>query len=275
MIKRIKEYLKFYKNADTIYNIHSPVVFEFMLDVFDTRKEFYVFEQIETERRALLTNHGEITIIDHGAGSVANKDVNKEYKRTISNIAQNVVSNHRKCRQLFNLVNKFQPGNVIELGTSLGIATLYLAYASSKSKVYTIEGDQSIFTIANNLFQKHHLKNIQNFHATFDSCLPKILSQLAHVDIAYVDGNHSYEATMRYFNWIKQKCHDKSIIVFDDIYWSEGMKRAWSEIKEDEAVTYTIDTFDLGYVFFDNIMPKQHFKITEFWKKPFRVGLWA
>lgn len=275
MIKRIKEYLKFYKNADTIYNIHSPVVFEFMLDVFDTRKEFYVFEQIEAERRALLTNHTEITIKDYGAGSVSNKGAAKEYKRTISNIAQNVVSNPRKCRQLFNLVNKFQPENIIELGTSLGIATLYLAYASSRSKVYTIEGDQSIFTIANNLFQKHHLKNVQNFHSNFDLSLPKILSQLDCTDMAYIDGNHSYEATMRYFNWIKQKCNEKSIIVLDDIYWSDGMKKAWSEIKEDETVTYTIDTFDLGYVFFDKIMPKQHFKITEFWKKPFRIGLWA
>jgi predicted O-methyltransferase YrrM len=95
------------------------------------------------------------------------------------------------------------------------------------------------------------------------------------VDMAYIDGNHSYEATMRYYHWIKQKCNHNSIIVLDDIYWSDGMKKAWSEIKEDEAVTYTIDTFDLGYVFFDNIMPKQHFKITEFWKKPFRIGLWA
>ena len=276
MINRIKEYLKFYKKADTIYNIHSPVVFEFMLDVFDTKKEYYIFKQIEADRNSLLLNHTELDITDYGAGSATNKKPkNRAYKRTVSNIAQNVVSNELKCRLLFNLVNKYQPKTIIELGTSLGISTLYLSYASINAKIYTIEGDKSIFTVANNLFQKHHLKNIQNFHSTFDDCLPKILEQIQFIDLVYIDGNHSYDATIKYFQQLKQKCNTNSILVFDDIYWSEGMKKAWEEIKQDNDVKFTIDTFHLGFVYFDEIMPKQHFKVIEYWKKPFRIGLWG
>jgi hypothetical protein len=51
-------------------------------------------------------------------------------------------------------------------------------------------------------------------------------------------------------------------MVFDDIHWSEGMERAWEEIKRDPAVTLTIDIFFVGLVFFRKMqLIPQHFTI--------------
>jgi predicted O-methyltransferase YrrM len=242
-----------------------------MLDVFDTNKVYYAFYKIEQERKSLLTNHTKININDLGAGSLTTSHAT----RTISNIAINVVSNEYKCRMLFNLVNKYLPKNIIELGTSLGISSLYISMASKYSNVYTIEGDKEIYNIANNLFQKNHITNIKNINASFDEALPKILNEIPTVNMAYIDGNHSYEATMRYYNMLKSKSNNNTILVFDDIYWSDGMTKAWKDIINKDEVRYSIDTFDLGFVFFDDVMPKQHFKLIQYWKKPWRIGLWG
>lgn len=251
--------------------MHSPFVFEFIFDVLDVSKKYYIFSTLEKDRKSLIDDNSSISIQDFGAGSKTSSQKN----RSISDIASSVVSNVSKCRILFNLVNKFQPKTVIELGTSLGISSLYMAYACKNSKIITIEGDPSVYQKANVIFNKHHLKNILSLQGNFDDLLPQQLSNMEWIDIAYIDGNHTYESTMSYFQLLKKKVNQTSILVFDDIYWSDGMLLAWEEIKSDESVCFTIDTFDFGFVFFNPIMEKNHFKIIEYWKKPYRIGLWG
>ena len=51
------------------------------------------------------------------------------------------------------------------------------------------------------------------------------------------------------------------MLIFDDIYWSEGMKEAWAQIKAHPQVTATIDLFWIGLVFFKPGQAKEDFLV--------------
>jgi predicted O-methyltransferase YrrM len=269
LLSRIKKYFSYYFRADTVHNVHSPFVYDFIFDVLDTKKDYYAFNAIEHERRILMSNKNNINIEDFGAGS----KTGAAKKRAIASLAKNVVSNKKKCSILFNLINKYAPHTSIELGTSLGISTMYMARAMAQNTIYTIEADPNVYKLAHILFERNHIPNIVAINGTFENILPTLLEKIDILDLAYVDGNHSYEATIKHFKLLKAKCHQGSIMVFDDIYWSDGMSKAWQEIKKNKDVVYTIDIFDMGFVFFDKkIGDKKDFTLIDFWKKPYRLG---
>jgi predicted O-methyltransferase YrrM len=150
----------------------------------------------------------------------------------------------------------------VELGTSLGITSAYIASANNTSKLYTLEGSKNTATIAQENFNKLQLKNINLVQGNFDDTLPRLLSQIEKVDLAFVDGNHRKEPTLNYFNQFLQRSTEGSIFIFDDIHWSAGMEEAWKQIREHPSVTLTIDLFFIGLVFFKkDFKAKQHFSI--------------
>jgi predicted O-methyltransferase YrrM len=53
--------------------------------------------------------------------------------------------------------------------------------------------------------------------------------------MVFIDGHHQYQPTLDYFEMIYPKCNKNEIIIFDDILWSTGMRRAWEELKQDRS----------------------------------------
>jgi predicted O-methyltransferase YrrM len=162
---------------------------------------------------------------------------------------------------LFRLACQMQPNNILELGTSLGVTTLYLSSARPSANIYTIEGCPNIANIANQVFRNEKANNITSIVGNINTELPKVLSKIESLDMVFFDANHTKEATLNYFYKCLEKANDNSIFIFDDIYWSEGMTEAWKEIYENPAVTYSIDLFHLGIIFFKKEWKKSHFKI--------------
>jgi len=150
---------------------------------------------------------------------------------------------------------------VIELGTCLGITTAYLSKACPEAEVITIEGCPETAKVAYQNFKDLELENTELQVGNFDVLLPGIIAQQERLDFVYVDGNHRKDATLNYFNWCLPKVHEGSLLIFDDIYWSKGMKEAWEEIKAHPEVTVTIDLFWIGLVYFRKGQAKEHFKI--------------
>jgi predicted O-methyltransferase YrrM len=152
---------------------------------------------------------------------------------------------------------------IMELGTSLGITTSYLAAANPNSSVFTLEGASEVAAIAKTNFQQLGLGNVQIVIGNFDHTLAALLNNLDYLDFVFVDGNHRYEPTLQYFQQLKPKMRAHSILIFDDIHWSKEMEAAWETIKEDPAITVSIDLFFIGIVFFrkENRV-KQHFTIS-------------
>jgi len=228
------------------HGIHSPFVFDFVTKVLNDDREYYCYRAIEKLRAELLKNKTILELEDFGAGS----RIHTAYKRSVSEIASSSLKPKKFASLLFRMVNYYQPANVLELGTSLGITTSYLASANEKICVTTMEGAKAIATIARKNFQGLDLKNIRIVEGNFDNTLGLFLNNTSTVDFAYIDGNHRKEPTFRYFELLLQKINNNSILIFDDVHWSKEMEEAWEQIKANPRVTLTIDLFFIGIVFF-------------------------
>lgn len=239
------------------HGIHSPFVYDLLTNIIEDFTPFYCFEEIEQHRNYLLHNNESITVTDYGAGS----KVNDSDERKIKQIAKYSLTKPKYAQLLFRLVNYFKPQNIIELGTSLGLTSVYLASPSSKTKVYTIEGCPEIAKIAGQTHFELHAINIDMHVGKFEEVLPDLLNEIKTVDFAFIDGNHSYKATIENYNLLKNYSNKNSIFIFDDIYWSEEMTQAWNEVKADNTVTLSIDLFQFGIVFFNKDFKKQNFRI--------------
>ncbi len=258
-IHQIKSYCSYRLRAKSRlgHGVHSPFVFNLIQDVFNHKGVFYAYKNIEKRRKALLQIGDKIEITDLGAGSA----VNKSNIRSVRSMAKNALLPQEQAQLLFRLVNHFQPQTILELGTSLGLTTAYLASAKKQAQVYTIEACPNIQQIAKQTFKSLNLPNIHPVLGSFDDKLPPLLTQLETVDFAFIDGNHAYEPTMQYFHQILPKVTSKSVLIFDDIYWSKSMTKAWEEIKANPKVTVSIDLFRMGLVFFRKESSKEDFTV--------------
>lgn len=203
-------------------------------------------------REELLMNKQILNKIELGTGA-------KNKKISISNIAKTSLKYSKEAQLLFKLVNYFQPKTILEIGTSLGLTTSYLAASKSDSEVLTIEGCPNTLAVAIDVFKKLHINNINSYCGNFDDLLPEIVNNVTSLDFVFFDGNHRYLPTINYFTICLQKAHNNSVFIFDDIHWSAEMTKAWNEIKTNSKVTVTIDLFNLGIVFFRKEQVKQHF----------------
>lgn len=257
LFDKIKRYLKFRKGAVTKYKVHSPFVFDFIIQVLEVKGEFYCYKSIELVRSKQLLDNRVIEVTDLGAGS-KKLDSNK---RKVSEIAKYSLKSPKHAQVLFRIANYFQFKTILELGTSLGVTTSYLAKADKRAKIISFEGCSNIAKIARQNFKTLGINNVELIEGNFDDTFPNKLRELDQVDAIFFDGNHRYEPTMRYFHQALEKKHEQSVFIFDDIYWSDEMLKAWEEIKNHPDVTLTIDLFQIGLVFFKQDIEKQHFKL--------------
>ncbi|WP_243699403.1 O-methyltransferase [Natronoflexus pectinivorans] len=239
------------------HGIHSPFVFDLVGNLMQEKHPYYCFVKINAWRHALLKSSHSIEVKDLGAGS----SVTKRRKRRIADIAKNSSTPAKYGELMFRLVSKFKPGNILELGTSLGIGTLYLAMPDKSSKVITIEGCPKTAKIAQQTFDRMEASNVNIINGNIDDVLPETIQTLETLDFVYFDGNHKKEATLNYFHLCLEKINNNSIFVFDDIHWSKEMEEAWEDIIHHPKVTVSIDIFRMGLVFFRKENQKEHFKV--------------
>ena len=255
-----KKYLHYYLTASNGkgHGIHSPFVFDFIKNVLNDKTSYPAYQSIEKIRKQLLADSTVIEVKDFGAGST----VIKTNKRVVSAIAASSLKPKKYAQLLYRIVQYYKPETIVELGTSFGITTAYLASANETSKVFTCEGSAAIASIAKQNFEALQLNNVQLTQGDFATTFFPLLSDLNTIDFAFIDGNHRKEPTLEYFNQLLNHKTPATILIFDDIHWSSEMEDAWNTIKQHPAVTLTIDLFFIGIVFFNaDINHKQHFTI--------------
>ena len=212
------------------------------------------FSEVEKLRDSLLHNQTEVDINDLGAGS----RVLKKETQTLEDIAATCL-NSEEFTLLFNrILHYIEAKNVVELGTSLGITTLYLA-KKRDCHVSTFEGSPSLINVALTNFEYLDMTNIDLIEGNIDKTLPEFLQRPAKLHFVLMDANHTYEATMRYFKLLTRRMADQGVIVVDDIHWSPDMQKAWEEIRNHELVYGSVDLFRCGLLFFDPTLNKQHY----------------
>ncbi len=211
-------------------------------------------DRIEQRRAELLTNSSELTYRDFGAGD-------PEAPRSGRQLHEGVVSDRRVCDLarasvpeewglvLFALVRRFEPGKVIELGSALGISGAYQAAALSlnvRGHMYTLEGCPEMARRARQTLEAIDPQRVTVIQGRFQDTLDGVLDRMQQVDFAFVDGHHDEHATLDYWGRISRRLTLRSVVVFDDIDWSTGMRRAWKAIRVSERVSCSIDLGKLG-----------------------------
>ena len=241
-----------------------------MEEVLESDKVYYDFAGFEAERRKLLTSTQTINVTDLGAGS---RKINTS-NRSISKMSRTALSNPTKCQIIFKIIDYLGLENRLELGTSLGIMSLYMFGPNKDSSQFiTLEGRPETLQVAQQVHKNLGLQ-IDSRLGHFDETLNLALSDLQEVHCVYIDGNHTYEATMRYVSQCLSYSATNSLIILDDIYWSDGMYQAWTECKNMNSFNLSISMHGLGFLFKnDQFRQKQDFDLIQYPYKPWKFDL--
>ena len=261
MFFQIKSYLQFLWHSKNEHAVHSPFVFNLLTKCFYDKKSKPEYAILKKYRNSLLANNNTIEVTDFGAGS----KVFKSNTRVISKIAKTAGISPKRAELLFRITNYLQPDTILEIGTSLGLATSALSLGSRsvgiKAKIITLEGCPETAKQAQLQFQKFNFNTIRSEITEFSTYLQNCTLNTEHFSLIYFDGNHSKKATLNYFDLLLPTITNETVWIFDDIHWSPEMEEAWEIIKKHPKVTVTIDTFQWGLVFFRREQPKEHFVI--------------
>jgi predicted O-methyltransferase YrrM len=257
MLFQIKSYLKFLWHSKNEHAVHSPFVFSLLTKCFYDKKFKSEYIVLKNYRNQLLQNKNTINVTDFGAGS----RVFKSNTRQINQIAKTAGISAKRAELLFRIVKYFQPDTVLEIGTSLGLATSALSMGNPKGSVTTLEGCPETTKQAQLQLSNFNCNNVESVVTEFNDYLQNCNLKTAIYSLVYFDGNHSKKATLAYFELLLPTITNETVWIFDDIHWSAEMEETWEIIKNHPKVTVTIDTFQWGLVFFRYEQPKQHFTI--------------
>lgn len=252
-LHQLKSFVTFWLDAVDAHSLHSPFLFDLYVNTLKARKPNLELKRVEQLRQELLFDNRSVGVTDLGSGASSGEGST----RKISAIARISLSPKKYSLLYRRIIQRYDCRNIIELGTSLGINTLYLA-AGENSRVLTFEGSSAIAAMAKVLFDKAQSTNIELVPGNIDESLPKNLQSIDRVDFALIDANHRYDPTVNYFNLLVQKVNDHSIVVLDDIHYSSEMEKAWVAIQKHPKVSLTVDAFRCGIVFFNPSLGKQH-----------------
>jgi predicted O-methyltransferase YrrM len=246
---QIRSFVSYWLDAVDEHSLHSPFLFDLYTRVIRSKNEGKI-AAIEKLRRQLVRDKRSIPVQDLGAG-------NYPSPRTISSIARTSLSPVEFSTLYARLIRHFKGKSIVELGTSFGINTLYLAQYRDSS-VTTFEGSPDIASIARLTFEFAGAKNIKLVEGNIDHTLSPFLQSVRKVDFVFMDANHRYSSTMRYFEQLLPKLTESSVVVMDDIHYSPEMEKTWKEITANRLIYTSVDLFRCGILFFDPSLNKQH-----------------
>ncbi len=239
------------------HGIHPPFAYDIVRHLFYEDDRYYFFDQISKQRQRYLKSQETVEVDDYGAGSV-------KFKSNVRSVSQLVKYNATPELQgelISRFVVKYKLKTIIELGTSVGLGTMYLAKPDSKAKVYTIEGCQNLSEIAKKTFDENNIQNTEFITGVFDDQLPKVLKNMDKVDMVYFDGHHKYAATKKYFEMCLPHASEEAIFIFDDIHWSAEMDKFWEECIVHPQVSVSFDLFRFGIAIMNKNVQKQHYVV--------------
>jgi Predicted O-methyltransferase len=235
------------------FGVHSPFVFKFINYVLREKIPFYNFEPIESLRTSLLSDKRRVDIVDFGTGNDRTEEV--------SSIARKSLKSAKYGQLMFRIICYFKAKNILELGTSLGVTTAYLAASDKDIKCVSLEGCPNLSEIAQENFRKLGVQNVEVITGNINQTLITALNRFERLDFIFFDANHQSKAILKYFELCLPKMHNDTVLIVDDIKWSKDMENAWEIIKNNPRVRSTIDLYQLGIVFFNADLNKRHYKM--------------
>lgn len=253
---RASQFARYLLKAQTAHGIHSPFVYDFVTQIIYAEKQYYAYEELEKWRNAVLSDPRSLQIRDFGASSV-----HEPVTEQVGERAKRIGLPLKYLKLLYKMVTRYNRKHILELGTGFGITAGYLSKAASSAHITTVEGCPQTADVARENLTKIGADNVALRCSEFDAALKEIEAAKSRFDMIFIDGNHREKATLDYFERLIPYSAPDAIFIFDDIYWSPGMTRAWDRVKENPNVRVTVDLYRLGVVFMNPDLSKQHFRI--------------
>ena len=242
--------------SSTRYGVHSPFVYEFVTQVLPHQNSDWG-RRIDGIRKSRKSSSRIFEIEDLGAGYGGKHQA--LLQKTEAEVIRSSARKRRNGELLYRICKWHAPKMGIELGTNLGYSTAYQAAGMEKGQLISIEGASTLSGSAGELLTELGLGADLRV-GDFDHHLDQMAAAGMQFQYALMDGNHQYEATVRYFNKLTSMMEPNGLIIVDDINWSAGMRKAWHEIKSHQAVAVTIDLFFMGLCFVHRPQARQDFR---------------
>ncbi|MEZ4987489.1 MAG: class I SAM-dependent methyltransferase [Saprospiraceae bacterium] len=265
-----KAAIRFYRQASTRYDIHSPFLSKWVEAVFEDERGYYIFEEAERVRHYWENvKHDVVFDDDSGAGSRAGQG----RVRQVASMIQQSGVDRRTGQLLFKMALFATPSTILELGTNLGLSALYLRAAARNATFISVEAHPEVARLAQKSFSLLRLPPPIIVNDTFQGALPRLLSQYPRLDLVWIDGDHRGGATVAYFEQLLPNLHEQSVVAIGDIHWSADMEAAWEHIRKHPDVTISLDLFSMGVLFFGKeSQDVLHYALIPTRFKPWRLG---
>ena len=228
--------------------------------------------RIEHKRHQLNESKEPIQQIDFGAGKQGEIRTSEEMKHgvmvesTIGHISSSLSKPYFWSVLLFKLTRQFKPEVALELGTAVGISAAYQSAAqmlNGHGRIISLEGNQSFADLASTSLNELGLDNVEIICGRFSDTLSTVSEKEKPFSYVFIDGHHDEVATVEYFEKLIPFLASKSLVVFDDISWSDGMRRAWQRITEHAQCAVSVGLGDMGICVVDNeIESRNNFNIS-------------
>ncbi|OAV75618.1 putative O-methyltransferase [Bacteroidales bacterium Barb7] len=254
MYRGLKKSLRQTKRQDNPVIKINKAVYETIYNRVSPEEKTWI-SKIEKIRTNLNADKTPVSIVDFGAGkpdSKRSEEVMAEgitHSATIAETCKIASKPPVWALLLFKLIREFKPQTAIELGTCLGISASYQAVAqriNQQGRLITLEGSGEIAELAKKNFESLRLNNVSVITGRFNDTLPSVLETNHPIDYVFIDGHHDEQATVAYFEYLLPYLSPQSLLVFDDISWSKGMRKAWNKIIRDKNVKLAVDLKMVG-----------------------------
>ncbi len=145
------------------------------------------------------------------------------------------------CALLAELIARTAPAWVVEIGSAFGVASVAMAsalVAGGRGRFDGIELEDWKAALADAAVRAV-LGDRGAVHAGgVESVLPALVDRRAtRIDFAFVDALHTYDATWAEHRLLVAATAPGAVVVYDDVSFSDDMRRCWSAIARAPEVT--------------------------------------
>lgn len=205
-------------------------------------EDILAFSRSEKYRESLLKDETEVTYEVFSSDRIAK----------VKNICKIAASRQKWCQFLYKITQQITTPKVLEIGTNLGVSGTYIleAIKDKGGRFITMEGLPKLCEISGTAFSRIN-SHFEIVEGLYETTFPVVLEKNIDFNVLFIDGNHRKEPTLHYFQELKRKVSSPAIFIFDDIYWSNEMKEAWTILKNDKDANFSIDLYEQGIIIID------------------------
>ncbi len=232
------------------FGVHSPFAFDLITKVIEEKSYFYAYHDIRTTQEDFIKHPGKAVYTDRKG---------KQHAVSYASLFKQEAISSKKGKLLFRLTNFFKPKEIVQLGTSLGFSSLYLAAYSSDIQVNAIENNESLVPYIKDVIKGND--RIVLHTGSYPTLIPEIMSKIEKVDFVFFNLEREYEVNLQLFSLCIEKAHENTVFVMNNIKKCNCTSKLWNEIIHNPKVSVTMDLYSMGIIFFNPKLHKRNYKV--------------